>query len=97
MVDAKKKEKPILTEKRKFEEFTAWDFIPPGSYYIRDAEGNYIFLKTSNRQAAQKYIDNEYGKGKYNVIPSKDDKGKSRLESGGFSCTGTSTRRGQQR
>lgn len=92
-----KKVKPMVTVSVKYEQFTEWDFVPPGSYYIRDAIGNYIFLKTSNRKLAQEYIDTEYGKGKYRVIPSKDDKTKSKLESGGLSCTGTSTRRGQKR
>lgn len=91
------KKKAIVTVTVDYESFTEWDFVPPGSYYIRDAIGNYIFLKTSNRKLAQDHIDLEYGKGKYRVIPSKDDKTKSRLESGGLSCTGTSTRRGQKR
>jgi hypothetical protein len=92
-----KKVKPMVTVTVTFDQFTEWDFVPPGSYYIRDAVGNYVFMKTSNRQLAQKYIDEQYGKGKYTVIPAKDDKNKSKLESGGLSCTGTSTRRGQKR
>jgi DNA polymerase III epsilon subunit-like protein len=92
-----KKEKPMSIVTVEFKQFTDWDFIPPGSYYIHNASGDYIFMKTSSRQLAQKYIDENYGKGKYTVIPSKDDKTKSKLESGGLSCTGTSTRRGQKR
>lgn len=94
---AEKKVKPLVTETVKFEVFSQWDFIPPGSYYIRDAAGNYIFLKTSDRALAQSHIDNEYGKGKYKVVPTKIEKTKSKLESGGLSCTGTATRRGQKR
>lgn len=92
-----KKQKPLLTETVKFEVFSAWDFMPPGSYYIRDAAGNYVFFKTSNRAIAQDHVNKEYGKGKYTVIPTKIDKTKSKLESGGLSCTGTATRRGQQK
>lgn len=92
-----KKIKPLVTVNVEFEQFTEWDFVPPGSFYIRDASGDYIFMKTSDRQLAQKHIDNEYGKGKYNVVPAKIQKTVSRLESGGLSCTGTATRRGQQK
>lgn len=92
-----KKVKPMVTVNVTFEQFSEWDFLPPGSYYIRNAIGDYVFIKTSDRVAAQKYIDENYGKGKYRVIPSKDDKGKSRQENGGYTVTGTSTRRGQSR
>jgi hypothetical protein len=91
------KVKPMITEIVKFEVFSAWDFIPPGSFYIRTASGDYLFLKTSDRMLAQKHIDTDYGKGKYTVIPTKVIKTKSKLESGGLSCTGTATRRGQQK
>lgn len=94
---AEKKVKPILTETVKFEVFSVWDFMPPGSFYIRMASGDYLFLKTSDRLLAQKHIDTEYGKSKYTVIPTKVIKTKSKLESGGLSCTGTATRRGQQK
>lgn len=90
-------EKVIKTVVVKFEKFSEWDFIPPGSFYIRPASGDYLFLKTSDRKAAQAFVNNEYGVGKYAVIPTKDQKTKSRLESGGLSCTGTATRKGQQK
>ena len=54
-------------------------------------------MKTSDRKVAQQHIDKEYGKGKYTVVPAKTQKTVSRLESGGLSCTGTATRRGQKR
>lgn len=92
------KDKKAIREVRvSYSEFEEWDFIPPGSFYIRTAMGDYLFLKTSDRKAAQDHINNEYGKGKYTVVAAKLEKGKSRLESGGYSCTGTSTRRGQHR
>lgn len=90
-------EKVIRTVAVDYDTFTEWDFVPPGSFFIRDASGWYIFIKTSDRKAAQDHINNEYGKGKYTVIPTKDQKTKSRLESGGLSCYGTATRRGQQK
>ena len=92
-----KKVKTIETVAVTFEHFTAWDFLPVGSFYIREASGDYLFLKTSDRIAAQNHVNNLYGKGKYTVIPAKIQKTVSRLESGGLSCTGTATRRGQQK
>lgn len=89
--------KVIKTVVVKFEAFSEWDFVPPGSFYIRAASGDYLFLKTSDRQAAQAFVNTEYGTGKYTVVPAKVQKTKSRLESGGLSCTGTATRRGQQK
>lgn len=89
--------KGIETVVVKFETLSEWDFIPPGSFYIRMATGDYLFLKTSDRAKAQEFINTEYGKGKYTVVAAKIQKTKSRLESGGLSCTGTSTRRGQKR
>lgn len=103
---AEKKVKTIETVPVTFEHFTAWDFMPPGSFYIRtagyieiseDVFADYLFLKTSDRIAAQNRINEIYGKGKYTVIPAKIQKTVSRLESGGLSCTGTATRRGQQK
>ena len=91
------KVKVIKTVAVDYESFCEWDFIPPGSFYIRDASGWFIFLKTSDRKVAQDFVNVEYGAGKYTVIPTKDQKTKSRLESGGLSCTGTATRRGQQK
>lgn len=93
----KQPKKSIKTEIVSFENFSQWDFIPPGSFYIRTALGDYLFLKTSSRAAAQEFVNTEYGKGKYTVVAAKIEQGKSRLESGGYSCTGTSTRRGQKR
>lgn len=92
-----KKVKPLVTVIVEYKEFTDYEFIPPGSFYIRPASGDYVFLKTSDRMVAQSHIDKEYGKGKYTVVPAKIQKTVSRLESGGLSCTGTATRKGQQK
>jgi len=59
-----KKVKPVVTVVIEFETFTDPEFIPPGSFYIRDANGDYIFMKTSDRSVAQKYINDNYGSGK---------------------------------
>ena len=82
-----KKVKVIKTETVNFETFAHWDFIPPGSFYIRNALDEYVFFKTSSRKEAQDEIDKLYGAGRYKAIAAKLEKG-----SGNYTCTGTSTR-----
>lgn len=95
MTEAKKK--VVKTVDITFDQFAAYDFIPPATFFIRDARDVYVFYKTSKRADAQQAADEVYGKGKYKVMASKLQKENSRLESGGLSCTGTATRRGQKR
>lgn len=86
------KKKVVKTVRVTFEEFTDYDFIPCGSFFIRDATGDYLFFKTSDRQAAQQESNNLYGVSKYTVVAAKLDKTPSRLESGGLSVYATATR-----
>lgn len=86
--------KPIESILVTYEEFSEWEFQPPGSYFCRVASGDYYFYKTSSRQKAQEQIDIDFPpKGKYSAIPVKTSKTKSKLENGGYSCTGTQNRR----
>lgn len=80
-----------------YEQFSDYLFIPPATFFIQNAMGEYVFVHTSHREIAQEWVDKEYGKGKYTVKASKLQATKSKLESGGYSCTGTSTRRGQKK
>ena len=82
-----KKPRVIKTETVDFDTFTHWDFVPPGSFYIRNALDQYVFFKTSVRKEAQAEIDKMYGKGHYVAVASKMEKG-----SGNYTVTGTSTR-----
>lgn len=66
----------------------------PGNLYIIDALGNYHFYMTRDRLKAQSQADLDFGKGKYTVRTTSDKKTKSRLESGGCSAYGTTSRRG---
>ncbi len=91
MSEPKKKE--VATVLVSYEEFIDYNFVHPGSFYVRMATGDFIFFKTSDRKVAQQEIDNMLGKGRYTAIPSKTQKTKSKLESGGLSCTGTASRR----
>lgn len=80
-----------------FEEFTDIDFIPPATFFFKDALGDIHFLHSSKREVCQEWVDKHYGKGKYKVIASKNQKTKSKLESGGQSVYATQTTRGQKR
>lgn len=80
-----------------FEQFSDYEFIPPATFFIQNALGDYIFIHTSKREVAQSWVDEEYGKGRYTVKASKTQATKSKLESGGLSCTGTSSRKGQHK
>ena len=80
-----------------YAEFTDYEFQPPATFYVMDSLQNYSFYHTSSRQAAQEIADIMYGKGKYTVKAAKIQKTKSKLESGGLSCYGTQSRRGQKK
>lgn len=80
-----------------YEQFSDYLFNPPGSFFVRMATGDYMFFKSSNRAKCQAISDEYFGKGKYAVVAAKQVKTKSRREDGGFSCTGTATRRGQRK
>lgn len=93
-----KKKKQIEAVKISYEEFTSYDHIPIGNFYFKNALGEIIYLKTSQRELAQAWIDDYAGiKGKYLAIPSKIFKTKSRQENGLSTATGVSTRRGQKK
>lgn len=80
-----------------FKQFADIDFTAPATFFIQNAMGDYIFIHTSKRNVAQAWVDENYGKGRYTVKASKLQATKSKLESGGFSCTGTATRKGQKK
>ena len=62
------------------------------NWYILDALGNRVYYLTRNRADAQKQADLDYGKGRYTIRAVKDQKTKSKLESGGQSVYATATR-----
>ena len=76
-----------------YKTFTDIDFIPPSTFFIMDSLQNYHFVHTSDRKVAQDWVDAEFGKGKYTVKASKEQKTKSKLESGEISVRGTQSRR----
>lgn len=64
------------------------------NWYILDALGNRVYYLTRNRADAQKQADLDYGKGRYTIRAVKDQKSKSKMESGGLSCSGSNSRKG---
>lgn len=93
-MSGEKKPKEMRVTTISFEQFGDIDFIPPSTFFYKDAMGVFNFIHTSSRQDAQKYVDDLTGvKGKYSVIASKLQKTVSKLESGGYSCTGVGSRK----
>jgi len=72
-----------------FEEFTDIDFIPPATFFFKDALGDIHFLHSSKREVCQAWVDENYGKGKYKVIASKTQKG-----NGNINASGSNSRKG---
>ena len=67
----------------------------PSNFYVLISTGDRIFYKTRDRAKAQAQADIDFPpKGKYRIRSVNDQKGKSKLESGGLSCAGSTSRRG---
>lgn len=77
-----------------YEQFTDYEFNPPATFYVMSATQDYYFFKTSDRAKAQARCDDLFGPNRYTVKASKNQASKSRLESGGCSAYGTTSRRG---
>lgn len=75
-----------------FEQFSGYDFIPPATFFIKNAMGEFVFIHTRDRAKAQAWVDENYGKGRYTVNASKLQKG-----SGDVTVRGVATRKGQQK
>lgn len=76
-----------------YEQYTDYEFIEPGSFFVMSATQDYYFFKTSDRSKAQAKCDELFGKGKYTVKTSKNQKTKSKQEGGGLSATGSNSRK----
>lgn len=95
-MSGEKKPKEIEVVIVSFMQYTDYQFVEPGSYFSMSAMQDYYFYKTSDRKLAQNKCDEIFGVGRYVVKTSKNIAIKSKLESGGLSCTGTATRKGQK-
>ena len=76
-----------------YSQYTDYEFVEPGSFFIMSATQDYYFFKTSDRAKAQAKCNELFGVGKYSVVPSKTMKVKPKSESGELSCRGTATRK----
>lgn len=88
------KEKDIEVVIVSYQDYTSYEFIEPGSYFVMSASQEYYFFKTSDRSKAQAKCDSIFSPGFYTVKTSKSVKSKSRLESGGLSASGSNSRKG---
>ena len=79
-----------------YEQYVDYEYVDIATWFVVDAMQNYVYFHTAKRELAQQACDERYGKGKYTVKTSKIQKTKSKLESGGLSCYGTATRKGQK-
>lgn len=91
------KEKEIKVSIITYEQYTDYEYIDIANYFIVSALQEYVYFHTNDRATAQAKCNEMFGVSKYTVKASKISKTKSKLESGGLSCTGTSTRRGQKK
>ena len=74
-----------------YEEVSVFGFEAPATFFIVNALGQYIFIHTRDRAKAQKYVDSEYGKGKYTV---KTAKMSMKSGKGEVTASGYNSRRG---
>lgn len=79
--------KEIKTTLVAYNEHGELDFKSPSNWYVRIATGDFLYIHTQKRQIAQKWVDEEFGKGKYVVRASDVEKTKNEP-----SARGTSTR-----
>jgi hypothetical protein len=75
-----------------FEQFADYEFEAPATFFTRSAMGQYYYYHTRARAKAQEACDELFGKGRYTVNSSEISKSRKTP-----TCTGTHTRRGQQR
>ena len=91
----------IKTEEYGREDYLLASFKDPSNYYIVNAFGNRVYIKTTDRATAQAKADEIYGKGFYNVrvVSDKDDLGGKKWNSSETYklVKASATRRGQRK
>ena len=71
-----------------YEQFSQLEFKPPATYFIRLADGTYLYIHSRSRDKAQSFIDEQYGKGHYTVKASKLTQSKPKYEGHNISARG---------
>lgn len=51
----------------KREEAKDMEFSPPSRFYFVNAFGDFVFIHKGKREKAQEWLDENYGRGKYNI------------------------------
>lgn len=80
--------KGVKTSVVDFEDFNDLDFVSPSRWFIFNSMNEYLFIHVRDRQVAQDYVDEEYGKGRYKIRTVKVIKSKKDL-----TVSGSETRR----
>ena len=65
----------------------------PSNFYIVNGLGDSVYFLTKDRAKAQAVVNELYGDNKYVIRAVKDQKGRSKLESGEYSVVGSNTRK----
>jgi len=65
----------------------------PSNFYVLLATGDRCYYKTRDRKLAQEQANLDWDS-KYTIRTVKDQKTKSKMESGGLSCSGSNSRKG---
>ncbi|MNF93599.1 hypothetical protein D3C85_488070 [compost metagenome] len=86
----------IKTTVVSYEQADDIDFEAPSNFYIINALQEFVYLHTRDRAKAVEWVKEHYD-GKYAIKVTKDQKTKSKLDGGGYSAVGSSTRRGQRK
>lgn len=91
----------IKTEEYGREDYLLSSFKDPSNYYIVNAFGNRVYIKTTDRATAIAKADEIYGKGFYNVrvVSDKDDLSGKKWDSPEMykPVKASATRRGQRK
>lgn len=88
------KEKDIEVIIVSFADYTSYDFVEPGMFFVMSSMQDYYFFKTADRAKAQQKCNEIFGENFFIVKTSRNIKTKSRLESGTYSAYGSNSRKG---
>lgn len=61
------KKSSLETVTKTFQEVNCVDFYPPSKISFMNALGDHVYIKTKSREVGQKWVDDNYGKGKYKI------------------------------
>lgn len=92
MTETKKKDIEVVVFS--YQDYTSYDFVEPGHFFVMSASQEYYFFKTGDRAKAQEKCNQLFGENFYTVKTSRNIKTKSKREDGGVSASGSNSRKG---